>query len=171
MAYPPRILVAEDEADIRFMTAFTLRYGGFEVVEAVDGVQALELARQVQPDLILLDVIMPKMDGLEACKQLKQQPSLSSIPIIMVTTRGEIHNVETAFENGCADYVTKPINLEELSLLIRRAIEVNQKDRELDNLRRRLDQKFGLETNELLVRTYHESDRVGETELERSQPL
>src|SRR6478672_12349938 len=80
-----RILVAEDEADIRFMTCFTLRYGGFEVIEASDGAQALELAQQMVPDLILLDVKMPRLDGIEACRQIKALPALRHIPVVFVS--------------------------------------------------------------------------------------
>ena len=83
MARPFRVLVAEDEADIRFMTCFTLRYGGFEVIEAADGAQALELAQQTAPDLILLDAKMPRLDGYETCRQLKSLPTTQHIPDVM----------------------------------------------------------------------------------------
>ena len=104
-----KILLVDDADTVLLMEKMILSKG-YDLITAKNGEEAITTALAEQPDLILLDVIMPKMDGLEACKQLKQQPSLSSIPIIMVTTRGEVQNVETAFANGCTDYVTKPIN-------------------------------------------------------------
>src|SRR5258706_13971867 len=93
-----KILLVDDADTVLLMEKMILSKS-YDLVTAKNGEEAIATALAEHPDLILLDVIMPKMDGLEACKQLKQQPSLSSIPIIMVTTRGEIHNVETAFEN------------------------------------------------------------------------
>ena len=77
----PKILVAEDERDIRDLIGFTLRFAGFEVVLVSDGVEAVERAIQEQPDLVLLDVRMPKLSGYEACRQLKENPVTSTIPI------------------------------------------------------------------------------------------
>lgn len=104
-----KILLVDDADTVLLMEKMILS-NGYNLVTAKNGEEAIAKAIAEQPDLILLDVIMPRMDGLEACKRIKQQPGLSSIPIIMVTTRGEVHNVETAFANGCTDYVTKPIN-------------------------------------------------------------
>jgi PleD family two-component response regulator len=91
----------------------------YDLVTAKNGDGAIVEAIAEQPDLILFDVIMTKMDGREACKRIKQQPGISSIPIIMVTTRSEFHTVETAFANGCTDYVTKPVNGLELLSKVR----------------------------------------------------
>jgi|ERR1051325_6735231 CheY-like chemotaxis protein len=104
-----KILLVDDADTVLLMEKMILS-NGYDLVTAKNGEEAIAKAIAELPDLILLDVIMPRMDGLEACKRIKQQPGLSSIPIIMVTTRGEVQNVETAFENGCTDYVTKPIN-------------------------------------------------------------
>jgi len=114
MTQPYRILVAEDEADIRFMTCFTLRYGGFEVIEASDGAQALELAQQMVPDLILLDVKMPRLGGIEACRQIKALPALRHIPVVFVSALGQEQEIARGSHAGAVDYLLKPFVPEEL---------------------------------------------------------
>jgi PleD family two-component response regulator len=113
-----KILIVDDAETSLLMEKMILKRH-YDLVIAKNGEKAIAAALAEQPDLILLDVIMPKMNGLEACKQIRLQPGISSIPIIMVTTRSEIHNVETAFANGCNDYVTKPINGLELLSKVR----------------------------------------------------
>jgi CheY-like chemotaxis protein len=109
----------------------------YDLVTARNGEQVIAAAIAEQPDLILFDVIMPKMDGLEACKQIKLQPGIRSIPIIMVTTRSEIHNVESAFANGCTDYVTTPINGLELLSKVRNYVGEGKKGVEYEQRKRR----------------------------------
>ena len=84
-----KILVAEDERDIRELIGFTLRFAGFEVVLAVNGIEAVEKAPLEQPDLIMLDVRMPKMTGYEACRRLKENPETSDIPIVFLSAKGQ----------------------------------------------------------------------------------
>ena len=96
-----------------------LRLEEYETLTARDGVEGVRIARAERPDLILLDVSMPNMDGFEACRQLRQLEVTRDTPIIMVTTRGEPHNVESGYEVGCNDYVTKPINGPELLSKVR----------------------------------------------------
>lgn len=105
-----KILLVDDSNTILMMERMILAKHGFELMTASDGEQAIEKAEKEQPDLILLDVVMPRMGGVEALRRLHQNERTSGIPVIMVTTRGEAENVETAFENGCSDYVTKPID-------------------------------------------------------------
>lgn len=105
-----KILLVDDSNTILMMEKMILAKHGFDLVTASDGEQALERAEKERPDLILMDVVMPRMGGVEALRRLHQNESTSAIPVIMVTTRGEAENVETAFESGCTDYVTKPIN-------------------------------------------------------------
>jgi CheY-like chemotaxis protein len=83
-------------------------------VFATDGDEAVEKALEEDPDLILMDVVMPKMDGFEACRSIRANPDTNGIPIIMVTTRGEPVNVEMGYASGCNDYITKPIDGAEL---------------------------------------------------------
>ena len=90
----------------------------YQCVTASDGQEAVEKAQQERPDLILMDVVMPRMNGFEACKMMRQQPSTREIPIVLVTTRGEESYMEAGFQSGCNDYVTKPINGPDLLKLL-----------------------------------------------------
>ena len=105
-----KVLLVDDSTTVLMMEKMILAKGPFEVVTARDGVEAITKARAEQPDVILLDVMMPNLDGLSACATIRTDETTAHIPIIMVTTRGEEQNIETAFRNGCTDYVTKPIN-------------------------------------------------------------
>jgi len=114
-----KILVVDDSKTALFVESMILRKGPYELVTASDGVEAVEKAVAERPDLILMDVVMPRMSGFEACQALRDREDTQAIPIIMVTTRGEAVNVETGFASGCSDYVTKPINGVELLAKVR----------------------------------------------------
>ncbi|HEU0092235.1 MAG TPA: response regulator [Vicinamibacteria bacterium] len=114
-----KILVVDDSRTALFMVTTILRKERYELVTASDGEQALEVAAAELPDLILMDVIMPGKTGFEACRELKRREDTKSIPVILVTTRGEGENVEAGFQSGCNDYVTKPINAQELLTKVR----------------------------------------------------
>lgn len=90
----------------------------YQCVTANDGQEAVEKAQQELPDLILMDVVMPRMNGFEACKMMRQQASTREIPIVLVTTRGEESYMEAGFQSGCNDYITKPVNGAELVALL-----------------------------------------------------
>jgi CheY-like chemotaxis protein len=109
-----KILLVDDSVTTLFMEKVILRNGPYELLTASDGVEAVEKASTEHPDLILMDVVMPRMTGFQACKALRERADTSAIPIILVTTRGEGENVETGFASGCTDYVTKPIDAVEL---------------------------------------------------------
>jgi CheY-like chemotaxis protein len=117
------VLVAEDEADIRFMTCFTLRFGGFEVTEAVDGQQALELAQQNPPDLILLDAKMPRLDGYETCRQLKSLPTTQHIPVVMLSAMGQEREIARGKSAGAVAYLLKPYQPQELITRLKAILE------------------------------------------------
>ena len=117
-------MLVDDSATILMMERMILSKGPYELVTAKDGQEALERAPIERPDLILLDLMMPRVNGLEACRLLRQIEATSHTPIIMVTTREELANIETAFGNGCNDYVTKPINGVELLTKIRHFLGV-----------------------------------------------
>jgi DNA-binding response OmpR family regulator len=114
-----KILVVDDSKTALFMVTTILKKAPYDLVTAHDGQQAVEVAMAERPDLILMDVIMPRMTGFEACRELRQHDATRTIPVILVTTRGEEHNVETGFESGCNDYVTKPVNAQELLAKVR----------------------------------------------------
>jgi CheY-like chemotaxis protein len=109
-----KILLVDDSATILMMERMILSKGPYELVTAVDGEDAVAKAVSERPDLILMDVIMPKMNGFDAVRRIRQDAEVGATPIIMVTTRGEMENVENGFSSGCNDYVTKPINAPEL---------------------------------------------------------
>jgi DNA-binding response OmpR family regulator len=90
------------------------QHTNYELVLARNGEEAVQTAIAETPNLVLMDVIMPKMDGFAACREMRKHASLKRVPIIMVTSRGESCNVEQGYESGCNDYVTKPINGAEL---------------------------------------------------------
>ncbi len=117
-----KILLVDDSDTVLLMERMILSRGQYEMVTANDGQQCVEKAVAEKPDLILMDVIMPRMDGFEACRRLRAGPETRDIPIIMVTTRGEMKSVQTGYESGCNDYVTKPINGLELLEKIRNCL-------------------------------------------------
>ena len=103
-----RILVVDDEPRVREMIEFRLRLFGYEVLQAADGREALEVAIREQPDLVLLDVMMPELDGFQVCSRLKQEESTKDIPVVMLTAKAEAKDVTRAFNSGAVDYVVKP---------------------------------------------------------------
>lgn len=114
-----KILLVDDSNTILMMERMILTKGPYTMVTASNGEEAVEKATSENPDLILMDVVMPKMDGFEAVRRIRLVPEIASVPIIMVTTRGEEHNVETGYEAGCTDYITKPIDGSELMAKLR----------------------------------------------------
>jgi CheY-like chemotaxis protein len=105
---PTKILVVDDEARVREMLEFRLRLFGYEVLLAANGREALALASKEQPDLVLLDVMMPELDGFQVCTRLKQGEETKGIPVVMLTARADAKDVTRAFSSGAADYVVKP---------------------------------------------------------------
>ena len=125
----PRILVAEDERNLRQVLTLQLESAGFDVLEAEDGKVALDMAKSVFPDLVLLDVMMPQMDGYEVCRRLRASYVTRHIPIIMLTARGEEDARITGLEGGANDYLTKPWAKRELVLRIKNALEWSHQQR------------------------------------------
>ena len=114
VAHKKKILLVDDSRTSLFVESMILKNGPYTLVTAADGEEAVLKALSEHPDLILMDVVMPRMTGFEACRELRAQEPTRGIPIILVTTRGEDENVKTGFAAGCTDYVTKPINGVEL---------------------------------------------------------
>ncbi|HEX7507393.1 MAG TPA: response regulator transcription factor [Polyangia bacterium] len=113
-----RILIVEDEADIRQILAYNLGQAGHEVCTADRGAVALDLARKERPDLVLLDLMLPDISGLEVCRQLKSDPALREVPVMMLTARSEEIDRVVGFELGADDYVVKPFSVRELILRV-----------------------------------------------------
>ncbi|MEI6350745.1 MAG: response regulator transcription factor [Verrucomicrobiota bacterium] len=123
----PKILVAEDESDMLKLISLNLKSAGFEVIGAEDGQSALELARFKMPALIILDLMLPLLSGLEVCKLLKADPATAAIPIIMLTAKAEEIDRILGLELGADDYVTKPFSPRELVLRVKSVLRRNQK--------------------------------------------
>ena len=110
-----RVLVADDDPDIRRLIVFTLRRRGHTVAEAESGNSALDLIRQEHPDLVVLDVMMPGMTGIEVARTLKQDPATAAIPIIMLSAKGQAAEVDAGLESGARAYMVKPFSTQELA--------------------------------------------------------
>jgi DNA-binding response OmpR family regulator len=117
-----RVLIVDDEAPIRLLCRVNLEAEQMEVLEAGDGPSGLEAARKERPDVILLDVMMPGLDGWRVAEELLEDPATSSIPIVFLTARAELRDRARGFDLGGLEYVTKPFNPVELAPLIRELI-------------------------------------------------
>lgn len=114
-----KILVAEDEADIRELIVFSLTFSGFEVIAVADGEEAVQKALQEKPDLIILDVLMPKMSGYEACAVIKQSYELKDVPVVILSAKGQESEIETGLKAGAYEYILKPFALDDLIAKVR----------------------------------------------------
>jgi DNA-binding response OmpR family regulator len=122
-AEPTRVLVVDDEAPIRLLCRVNLEAEGMEVLEAADGPSGVEAARAERPDVILLDVMMPGMDGWEAAERLIEDDQTSHIPLVFLTARAELRDRARGIELGGVDYITKPFNPLELASVIEGLLE------------------------------------------------
>jgi DNA-binding response OmpR family regulator len=109
------ILIAEDERDIRELINFTLMFAGHKVTLAVNGEEAVTLAQQVTPDLIMMDVRMPKMTGYEACRQIKAIDALKDTPVVFLSAKGQDEEISTGLEVGAVAYILKPFAPDDLT--------------------------------------------------------
>lgn len=119
----PKILIAEDEPDIRDLIAFTLQFGGFEAIVTSNGQEAIARAVETRPDLILLDVRMPRMTGYEACAALKANPKTAHIPIAFLSAKGQEDEVRGGLDTGAVDYILKPFAPDELIQRVKELVE------------------------------------------------
>jgi PleD family two-component response regulator len=129
-----RILVVDDEEHIRKIIKFQLEKAGYSVETAEDGVEALKVIESCPPDLILLDLMMPKLDGYEVCKRLKSNYETSHIPVIMVTAKADLENKLQGFEDGANDYIAKPFAVTELLVRVRNVLQWSQLQRQANPL-------------------------------------
>ncbi len=110
-----RILVADDDVDIRELVEFKLSTMGHDIVAVGDGAAAVDACRAEKPDLAVLDVMMPGVSGLDAIREIRSDPSLADLPVILLTARAQESDVETGFDSGADDYITKPFSPRELA--------------------------------------------------------
>jgi len=110
-----RILIAEDEPDIRELVAFTLRFAGHEVVTTSNGEEALHKASEMVPDIILMDVRMPRMTGYDACRAMKMNPQLKDIPVVFLSAKGQDSEIQTGLAAGAEEYLLKPFAPDQLT--------------------------------------------------------
>lgn len=127
------ILVADDDEDLLQALDFTLSQNGYNVIQAKDGAETIVRTLELKPDIILLDIMMPDLDGFTACRELKNREDTKRIPIIMLTAKGEVEDIKTAFNAGANDYVVKPFIMEQVlekieEFLVRRAEEKRESD-------------------------------------------
>jgi DNA-binding response OmpR family regulator len=132
---PTRVLVVDDEAPIRLLCRVNLEAEGMQVLEAADGLAGVEAARAERPDVILLDVMMPGMDGWQVAERLVEDDSTNHIPLIFLTARAELRDRARGLELGGVDYITKPFNPVELASVVEELLERVRRG-ERDELRR-----------------------------------
>ncbi len=118
----PSIVVVEDEQDIQDLLKFHLSHEGYTVTTATSGEEAVKVVARKPPDLVLLDLMLPGLDGLDVCRMLKRDPKTAGIPIVMVTAKGEESDVVTGLELGADDYIAKPFSLKVLTARVRAAL-------------------------------------------------
>lgn len=119
MASRKKVLLVDDSNTVLLMNRMMLKDSNYDVVVARNGREAIEKALAERPDIIFMDVVMPEMNGFEACRALRAKPETQKIPILMVTTRGEQANMQAGYEAGCTEYVTKPFDSVELMAKLR----------------------------------------------------
>tara|TARA_R110002072_G_scaffold42064_21_gene118973 strand:- start:272137 stop:272628 length:492 start_codon:yes stop_codon:yes gene_type:complete len=126
------LIVDDNEQNLELLHAYLDELGG-EVRVAHDGIEAIESVAKQAPDIILLDIMMPRMSGFQVCEKLKKDPATRDIPIIMVTALNEVGDVERAIDFGADDFLTKPVNKLELLTRVRSLLRVRQLKRQLEN--------------------------------------
>ena len=129
-----RVLIADDNEQNRELLDAYLADEDYQILVAHDGAETLQVVRDQQPDLILLDIMMPRMSGYEVCEQLKADPEFSGIPVLMVTALNEMGDIEKAVDAGCDDFLTKPVNQLELRTRVRSLLRVRHLANERDRL-------------------------------------
>ena len=117
-----KILLADDEKDIRSVLTLYLESNGFEVITSYDGLNTLDVARDEKPDIIILDIMMPILDGFEVCRKLKADPVTSGIPVIMLSAASHADSIQKGLDCGAIDYVIKPFDPESIAELLNKTL-------------------------------------------------
>ena len=134
MAEPKKILAVDDEKSIVMVIRVNLEFEGYEVMEAYDGVQALELIAEEKPDLIVLDIMMPEMDGWKVLSHIRENPETEDLPVVMLTALTQDRDIEEATMLGADVYLTKPFEPEELVLTVKRMLAMSDEQTLLDEI-------------------------------------
>ena len=129
----PKILIVDDEETVKRVLCSLLKNEGYEVIEAEDGKSGVELAKKEDPDVILMDLTMPVMDGLKACRLLKEDEKTKNIPVLVITTAAGESKME-AIDAGIDDFVNKPFDSEEISIRIKSMLKIKKLTNELERL-------------------------------------
>lgn len=143
----PIALVVDDDPMMRLVAGETLARDGFEIVEATDGDEGLARSSKVRPDLVLLDVVMPKKDGFEMCASLRSRPETAHTPVLMMTGLDDAESVHRAYEVGATDFVTKPIHWELLGYRVRYLMRANRAFQDLARSEARLTKNQAILAN------------------------
>ncbi|MGC2415117.1 MAG: hybrid sensor histidine kinase/response regulator [Stellaceae bacterium] len=133
-----RILVVEDDPVVRSLTRATLENDNFEVIEAVDGVEGCQLYQEHRPDLLLVDVVMPRMDGYQLCRELRSRPSSAYVPIVVATSLDDVPSIARAYDAGATDFIPKPLNWLVLNHRVRYILRASRAFEELRRNQERL---------------------------------
>jgi len=144
-----KILIVEDETDIQELLRFNLMKAGFEISCVDSGEEAIPEMRNYQPDLVLLDLMLPGISGLEVCRQVRNDPHLAQIPIIIVSARGEEHDIVTGLDMGAEDYIVKPFSLKILQARVRRLLNRHAPEKENDRMLVHLGLEMDLNRHEV----------------------
>jgi diguanylate cyclase (GGDEF)-like protein len=150
----PRVLIVDDDEDIRLALDITLEGAGFETIQATDGLEALDLARSAAPDVVILDVMMPRLDGLETLRQLREDARTSHLPVLLLTARVQRQDAIEGLDAGADDYLAKPFDLDELVARVRAALRRADQQRTRNPL-------TGLPGNESILAELSERLREG----------
>ena len=118
-----KVLLADDEEDVKIVLRMFLESKGFEVCTAYDGLDAIDQAKRERPNVILLDVMMPVIDGFEVCKKLKSMPETAKIPVLMLSASSHAESVQKGLDVGAVDYLVKPFEPEHLEKLLRKVVQ------------------------------------------------
>lgn len=119
---PKRILAVDDQRHIARLVEYHLTHAGYDVVVAYDGAEALEKVQEAHPDLVILDVMLPKIDGFEVLRRLKEDPETEPIPVIMLTARGQSEDALQGYEGGAQWYLSKPVDPEQLLAFVKNVL-------------------------------------------------
>ncbi|MCK5717103.1 MAG: hybrid sensor histidine kinase/response regulator [Thiomargarita sp.] len=143
------ILIVDDEPPNQSVLANTLKQGGYSIILADNGMQALDVLKTKKPQLILLDIMMPGMDGFEVCQKIKEEPSTANIPVIFLTAHNESENVVKGFQLGAVDYVTKPFNSDELITRVHTHLKLKATEEALKESNATKDKFFSIIAHDL----------------------